>query len=95
MTYQLMFYKSLGIVLMLMACICLYLSHSNQIFLKSSLTLIFRTLGWIGVIMAFVVLLYALPNLVAIFIGLAIAIAVWSFFPFIALLKRDKSNETI
>ncbi|ENX34072.1 hypothetical protein F889_02736 [Acinetobacter colistiniresistens] len=81
--------KLFGIMVSLLSCMSLYLSHPNQIFLKTQLNRIFFYVGLFGLFLGLGILIYALPALVAILIWLAIATLVWSFAPFIMLMNRS------
>lgn len=81
--------KLLGIVVSLLACMSVYLSHPNQIFLEKPLSAPFKYSGLLGLFIGLSLLIYALPILVAILIWLAVATLVWSFAPFIMLMKRS------
>ncbi|WP_436897647.1 hypothetical protein [Acinetobacter gyllenbergii] len=81
--------KLLGIMISLLACMSVYLSHPNQIFLKKQLSRPFFYLGFVGLFIGLSTLIYCLPLLVAILIWLAIGTLVWSFAPFIMLMKRS------
>ncbi|MCH7383011.1 MULTISPECIES: hypothetical protein [Acinetobacter] len=80
--------KLLGIMVSLLACMSVYLSHTHQIFLKKQLSRPFFYLGLVGLFVGLSILIYCLPLLVAILIWLAVATLVWSFSPFIMLMKR-------
>ncbi len=88
-----MLLKSLGIILALCASCLVYLHHPNQSLLKQPLPHYAATLGWVVYIVALLILLYTLPKLVAVFLWLAVLIAVWSFAPFISLFKRYNPSE--
>ncbi|NIE95054.1 hypothetical protein NDN11_08245 [Acinetobacter sp. C26M] len=81
--------KILGIMVSLLSCLGLYLSHPNQIFLEKTLSAPIKYLGLLGLFIGLSLLIYTLPILVAILIWLAIATLVWSFAPFIMLMKRS------
>lgn len=81
--------KLLGIIISLLSCLGLYLSHPNQIFLKTQLGRYSFYIALIGLLLGLSMLLYALPLLVAILIRLAIATLVWSFAPLLILMKRS------
>ena len=80
--------KLLGIIISLLSCLGLYLSHPHQIFLKTQLGRYSFYIALIGLLLGLSMLLYALPLLVAILIWLAIATLVWSFAPLLMLMKR-------
>jgi uncharacterized membrane protein len=81
--------KILGIMLSLLACMSLYLSHPNQILIKSHLPKIFIYLGITGLAIGLIILLFFIPKFAAIFIWLAVITLVWSFAPFLILFKRN------
>ncbi|MEB6675833.1 hypothetical protein MXL88_02895 [Acinetobacter haemolyticus] len=83
--------KFLGIILSLSGCISLYLSHPNQILLKSPLSKTFVYLGAVGLFLGLIILWFSLQKLVAVFVWLAIMTLVWSFIPFLNLLKRHST----
>lgn len=80
--------KLLGIIISLLSCLGLYLSHPNQLFLKTQLGRYSFYIALIGLLLGLSMLLYALPLLVAILIWLAIATLVWSFAPLLMFMKR-------
>ncbi|WP_436869059.1 hypothetical protein [Acinetobacter courvalinii] len=82
--------KLLGIIISLLSCLGLYLSHPNQIFLETQLGRYSFYIALIGLLLGLSMLLYALPLLVAILIWLAIATLVWSFAPLLMLMRRSK-----
>ena len=90
-----MFAKILGIGLALISCTILFLSHSNQNLIPTALSNIYLIWSWMGFGLSLVLLCYALPTLVAVFVWIAIATLVWSFSPFVALLKRSPSDESV
>ncbi|WP_081408946.1 hypothetical protein [Acinetobacter gyllenbergii] len=81
--------KLFGIMVSLLACMSVYLSHPNQIFLNKQLPRPFFYMALVSFIFGLSILIYCLPLLVAILIWLAIATLVWSFAPFIMLMKRS------
>ncbi|MCH7335172.1 hypothetical protein [Acinetobacter sp. NIPH 2699] len=83
--------KLLGIMISLFSCMSLYLSHPNQILLKSSLPKTCLYMGSIGLVTGLIILLFSIPTLVAVFIWLAAITLVWSFIPFLNLLKRSNT----
>lgn len=85
--------KYLGILLSFFSSIAIYLTHPNQTFLPSRLPTYILVLGWSVYILSFFALLYALPKLVAVFLWLAVLIAVWSFAPFPPLFKQYIPDE--
>lgn len=88
-----MLLKFLGMLISLLACTSIYLSHPNQIFFEKPFPRPFLYIGLIGICMGLILLVYALPLLVAVCIWFAVLILVWSFVPFIALLQREHGNE--
>ncbi len=81
--------KLFGIIVSVLSCMSIYLSHPNQISLQTSLGQFFYYAGIMGLLCGLSLLVYALPLLVAILIWLAIAILVWSFAPLLMLMKRS------
>lgn len=77
----------------LVGAILVYLSHSNQMLLQQS----FNTVGmWSGVVILFIsaiLLFLSLPKAVALLTWLILPITVWSFMPFIGLVKKGLSHE--
>ena len=87
-----MLFKLLGIAITFFGCISFYLSHPHQIYLRSSLPKTFAYLGAIGLITGLIILLFSIPKLAAAFIWFAVITLVWSFIPFVHLLKRSSTN---
>ncbi len=85
--------KSFGIILTLIGCLSLYLSHPNQALVKNHLSGQFMYLGLIILVTGFFALLYVLPALVAVCMWLALLILTGSFAPFLPLFKRYMTNE--
>ncbi|MFC4951302.1 hypothetical protein [Acinetobacter puyangensis] len=76
-----------------LGCISLYLCHSNQTLLKQHLATWMRYIGAFILIFALLILLYALPKHVAVFVWMAIITVMWCLLPFIALFKRYTPHE--
>lgn len=80
--------KFLAFLLCFTGSLLIYCRHSNQNLLKHSLSKAFHYLGFFLVILALPIFIWSLPKLVAVFMWLMTMLVVWSFIPFIPLLKR-------
>ncbi|HAV5441402.1 hypothetical protein N3K59_06075 [Acinetobacter baumannii] len=87
-----MLLKLLGIILALLGCISLYLSHPNQNLLQTNLSKTFIYLGTTILFASLIILLFSIPKLVAVLIWLAVITLVWSFIPFLNLFKRNNAQ---
>lgn len=83
-----MLLKNIGIIISILSCLGLYLSHSNQKILQKPLSRTTPFSALAGMIFSLIILVYSLPLLVAILIWLSVATLVWSFTPFIPLIMR-------
>lgn len=83
-----MLLKNIGIIISVLSCLGLYLTHSNQKILQKPLSRTTQFSALAGIIFSLIILVYSLPLLVAILIWLAAATLVWSFTPFIPLIMR-------
>jgi hypothetical protein len=70
------------------ACIVLYLTHPNQIWLKTTLDKKWRLLGWGLTIVSFIIALMIWPIDTSIYLFLTFIMLVFGLLPFIPLLKR-------
>ena len=80
--------KILGLLLIVIGCSVLYCCHPNQSLLKQTLAPIFRILGMLFCVSSLVLLCVSLPKVVAVFAWLIGITVVWSFLPFVPLLKQ-------
>ena len=87
------FVKILAVILCLIGCITLYCSHHHQSLLKQKLSKPYVYLGLSLLIIALILLFIAVPKLVAIYMWLMTTLVVCSLIPFIALFKKNTSNE--
>lgn len=85
--------KSFGILMSFLGCISLYLCHPNQTLLKQHLATWMRYIGALFLILGLLILLYALPKHVAVFVWMAIITVMWCLLPFIAIFKRYTPHE--
>ncbi|RYY79228.1 MAG: hypothetical protein EOO69_07375 [Moraxellaceae bacterium] len=85
--------KAFGILLTLWGCLSLYLSHPHQALLKTQFSSKFAYGGIVIVMLGLLILLYALPALVAVCVWVVIAIFIWSFIPFLPFFKRYMPDE--
>lgn len=83
-----MLLKNIGIIISVLSCLGLYLTHSNQKILQQPLSRTTQFSALAGMIFSLIILVYSLPLLVAILIWLAVATLVWSFTPFTPLIMR-------
>ena len=85
--------KFLGLLLCCGGCVLLYLTHPNQTFLKQTVAKKYRWVGWIGFVLALVLLLAVLPKLVAVLMWLLMPLVLWSALPFLPLLHGALTND--
>lgn len=85
--------KFLGLLLSCGGCVLLYLTHPNQTVLKQTVAKKYRWVGWIGFILALVLLQAVLPKLVAVLMWLLMPLVLWSVLPFIPLLHGALTHE--
>lgn len=83
-----MLLKNIGIIISILSCLGLYLTHNNQKILQKPLSRTTQFSALVGMIFSLIILVYSLPLLVAILIWLSVATLVWSFTPFIPLIMR-------
>ena len=85
--------KFLGLLLCCGGCVLLYLTHPNQTVLKQTVAKKYRWVGWIGFVLALVLLLLVLPKLVAVLMWLLMPLVLWSVLPFIPLLHGALTHD--
>ena len=85
--------KFLGLLLCCGGCVLLYLTHPNQTVLKQTVAKKYRWVGWIGFVLALVLLLAVLPKLVAVLMWLLMPLVLWSALPFLPLLHGALTHE--
>lgn len=82
-----------GCVVTLMSAVVLYLTHKNQMLLHQSLSRPWRWLSGSTLILGAGLLWLSLPKMVAILTWLIFVILVWSFIPFLGLIKKRVQHE--
>ena len=80
--------KLIGFLLSFLGALSLYCSHLNQGLLPQGLPAVFKGLGIVLLLIGLGALFLGLPKLVAVFSWVILVTFVWSFFPFVPLLKR-------
>lgn len=85
--------KFLGLLLGCGGCVLLYFTHPNQTVLKQTVAKKYRCVGWIGFVLALVLLLVVLPKLVAVLMWLLIPLVLWSALPFLPLLHGALTHD--
>lgn len=86
--------KILGLCLAFLGYFLFYVSHNNQNLLKTQLNQAISYLSYALILGSLIVLLLALPILVAVFMWIVFAIIMWSFLPFITLFSRNTPHES-
>jgi len=87
------FVKIFAVILCMIGCIALYCSHHHQNLLKQKLAKHYVYIGLGLLIISLSFLLISVPKLVAVYMWLMTMLVVWSLIPFIALFKKNTSNE--
>ena len=85
--------KILAVILCMIGCVMLYCSHHHQSLIKQKLSKPYVYAGLLLLILALILLFFAVPKLVAIYMWLMTMLVIWSLVPFIALFKKNISNE--
>lgn len=80
-------------VVTLISAVVLYLTHKNQMLLHQSLSRPWRWLSGSTLILGAGLLWLSLPKMVAILTWLIFVILVWSFIPFLGLIKKRVQHE--
>jgi cell division protein FtsW (lipid II flippase) len=85
--------KILAVILCLIGCVLLYCSHQHQKLLKQKLAKQAVYIGLSLVIVSLILLFISVPKLVAAYMWSMTMLVMWSLLPFIALFKKNISNE--
>lgn len=85
--------KILAVILCMMGCLLLYFSHRHQNLLQQALSKRYVYVGLCFIILSLILLFISVPKLVAVYMWLMTMLVVWSLMPFVALLKKNTSNE--
>lgn len=84
----------LAFVLTLLGAILVYLSHQNQILLMQKLSPSWQRVGWGSCLLGLLSFCWQLSLSVAIFSWCTSMMFIWTFLPFMGLLKRDPQHES-
>ena len=84
---------TIACVMTLIGAICLYLTHRNQMLLPQPLRNLWRWVGLGLLTISGITLWILLPKAVAIFTWLILSMLVWSFIPFLGLVKTGLQHE--
>ncbi|RKG46366.1 MULTISPECIES: hypothetical protein [Acinetobacter] len=85
--------KILAVILCMMGCLLLYFSHRHQNLLQQTLGKRYVYVGFCFIIISLIFLLISVPKLVAVYMWLMTLLVAWSLIPFVALFKKNTSNE--
>lgn len=85
--------KMIAIFICMTGALLLYCSHPHQNLLKLPLNKTFRIIGLGCLLISLIVLLNVVPKLVAVFMWLMTMLVIWTFAPFIRLLKKNITHE--
>ena len=75
----------------LMSAVVLYLTHQNQLLIHQPLAQSWRWFGLSGLVIGAILLLISLPKMVALLTWFIIPMLIWSFIPFLGLIKQKST----